>query len=693
MIFAFFSFKFWFSFLLFIVGIFFLVFVPGVVFLQLIIGKNKSPQPPISLKVYLSVIFGLTLLVWVGYFLAMLGVRWGIFAYLLVCIILAVVKSKYVKKSLHQIWLTINSLDRISLGMIITGSILQLLTIFPSGFLTESGAKYVQINAHDGLFHVSVIEMLKRQWPPMQPGAVGYPLTNYHYWSDFLMSELSRVLYLSSNHMYFHFFPLLIAPLLGIGVYLVAFLWFKNKVVARWSVFFHFFAGDVSYIFVWLIHRSFGFVPVSIDNGLIQLVNMPQAIGKLLFLGGVLGLIWWFQHQSARLSLLLGMVLATLTGMKIYFAISVALGLGIVGVVKVAKSQSSDIKNWLILAITFGVLSLAIFLPANKQAGGLYLVWSTWPKLLISPEKLNWNEWWLRMQVYQEAGNTKAIFVYLALANLVFMISFYGVKLLGLLAISPEIIKKNFWMWVFGFPQVIVLGFLGMHTLQTSGGHNTFNFTILALTWLTFFASAVLVKISNFLPRTINWLAVVLIVAFTIPRVISLTLEFWSSTVDSTRSQFISTGELAALDFIKANFTKDTVIQADYRNSLNTETPYLFAFTGNFSYLGGTIILESHNQDIKLRKEQWSWKSFQQPNDQLAVALNTWGVNVLYVKKDKVSRLDSLRELQYDTSVFNRIYENDEVAVLVFANTDITNRQRYCGEKRSYVTDTFSSTH
>jgi hypothetical protein len=62
--------------------------------------------------------------------------------------------------------------------------------------------------------------------------------------------------------------------------------------------------------------------------------------------------------------------------------------------------------------ITFAILAALIFLPNNKNAGGLQLEPLAWPKIFLSSENFNYKDWWLRMQVYEEANNIRNISIF-----------------------------------------------------------------------------------------------------------------------------------------------------------------------------------------------------------------------------------------------------------------------------------------
>lgn len=386
---------------------------------------------------------------------------------------------------------------------------------------------------------------------------------------------------------------------------------------------------------------------------------------------------------------------ATMTGLKIYFAISIALGLVCVVIyellhVTVALIRKRNITEviseclfWVVQTATFALLALIIFLPTNKGSGGVYVVLSTWPKLLISPEKMNWNIWWLRMQVYEEAENLKAIVVYQILVNLVFFITFYAWKGFGVFALLLKNYRSSNVMVSFSFFQIAALVFLGMHTLQTSGGHNTFNFTIVALSWLTFLTAGVYSWVWQKVPRFIGVFLTIIIVVMTVPRVFALTHEFVVGTWTQKKSVLITHAELQALSYIEAHAPLDFVIQADGRNALNFETPYIYALSGRRTYLGGTLILESHNQPIAERKKLVNDLFSPLAPSILDQNVSEEGIDLLYIKKkEELTSYITLEKITHDTHLLLKFFENEEI--VIYTPTVEIQRAQYewCGGKK-----------
>ncbi|HEX9817779.1 MAG TPA: hypothetical protein VGA89_02720 [Patescibacteria group bacterium] len=492
------------------------------------------------------------------------------------------------------------------------GSLLQLLAVFGSGFASPQGVAFYWLNAFDGMLHLSFIEELVKNFPPIQPGAWPLPITNYHYWSNLSLAELVRIWKLPISHLYFQYLPTLMAPLLGGAIFVLVKQWTKSSLAAVWAIFLHYFAGDMMYVFLWWWHHTWGGHTLTIDNGIIQFLNMPQTFAKLILIGGLLLFDAWQKSKDKLTGWLAGLVLAVTVGFKVYFGLLVALGFSsfvfsklvadwrkyYLKLKSLASLPKAIINNRQELAVLLGVgvLSALIFFPVNSQAGGLFWAPLDWPKLLLSQGKLEWNEWWLRLQVYQAANNVRALVVWYALALGIFMLAVYGSRLVGFLyprRMAKTIGWHNFW---FLYPGTIIFTFIGLNYLQVSGGHNVFNFFVIALHVLTLFTAIIL----SWLPK--NWLGKFLGLSFiilTIPRVLLTSWFYLSRYYQHVEAETVSTAELEAFDFLTNQSVK--LVQTHPGNFLDNYAPMVYFFTNQYSYFGGRGVLSSHNQPIQDR--------------------------------------------------------------------------------------------
>jgi len=282
-VFSFFSWQFLFFWVWFFIAIFFSWLIPGLAVLRSLQKKFLSNFFQNSLaKILISFALGMILWAVQGAIFGLLGWRWLSYIYIIFFAgefflhfnkykIFPTVRNIFIKMP-KMVWL-----------FVILGSLVQLVGIFPSGFYEGKGLSFYQNHAGDSVMHVSFINEIIRQFPPEQPGATGYLITNYHYWSDLVMAELSRVWQIPMIHLFFQYMTVFMAVGTGLAVLTVVKTWGGTRKTQLVALFFHYLGGDTSYLITALIHGRFYFVRSAIDNGAEQLFNMPHSFAKFLF--------------------------------------------------------------------------------------------------------------------------------------------------------------------------------------------------------------------------------------------------------------------------------------------------------------------------------------------------------------------------------------------------------------------------
>ncbi|HYD35298.1 MAG TPA: hypothetical protein VD999_04485 [Vitreimonas sp.] len=577
-------------------------------------------------------------------------------------------------------WFDFQKGDWWSWGISIVGILCQLLTISTSGILSNKGLTFFRLNGWDGMLHLSFAEFMKVEFPPQQPGAVGLALTNYHYWADLFVAEFSRLFAVPVIHVYFHFIPFVVAILIAIAVYQLAKVWGGSVVVRRWALFFYFFAGNATYLFMWLLHQGFGWNSPAIDHGLLLFLNMPQAFARLGLLTGLILIAEWLQTKQLKWLVLSCIILASLFGYKIYFGLFGAIGLGSLLAVKLTYSfvtelyQQRSLRAFktffahhypvVLIGVLFVVMSLAIFLPPNRQSGGLFLAPLVWPKILLGQTNLDWNEWWLRRQVYEAYSNTRNLIIMDGIAIAVFMLSIYATRLIGMLP-TLNLIKRDYgaWLLLVWWPMWLFT-FLGMNTLQSSGGANVFNFFIVALVVGGITTAFWIEKVLRW-PMWLSWPLLMIVVLISLPRPLQDTYLFIKSAAVGEESLVISPDELKALSFIKTATPRQAVIQTHLKNHIDAETPYGSYLSQRYSYVSGRGILRSHNQPVTEREAVLLDLSMPSLKMSLGERLVHAGIDYYIVRKDKNNFEQLWFPWQYALQEgVEVVYQNETVTVV-----------------------------
>lgn len=485
-------------------------------------------------------------------------------------------------------------------AIVASGTVLQLLPVFGSGLVRNQKIPWYGVNAYDGIMHLAYIQELAQHFPPREPGAVGLMLVNYHYWSDLVSAELARIWQLPIMHLYFQWLPLTITLLTTLALYRLVKTYHGSTSWAVWAIIMNYAAGDLAYVLSWLFHGSWGWHIAAIDNGATQFLNVPHTFAKFLLLAAVIVLYRWWHSRQRDWAIALVLLMGTLVGFKVYYGIFMALGLSLVVAGDWIKQRRPVWSSALVLAATAAV-SLAIFLPVNRHAGGLFYAPLEWPKLLLGPEHLDLRIWWLRYQVYDAAQSNKGIMALNLMAVVFCLLIMHGTRLLGFL---PTIKGTRAWglpLSLFFIPGTLLFNWLGLYTLQVSGLFNVFNFFVVATIPLSLMSAYWLSTFWQW-RSPLGKVLCLTVLALSLPRVLYSGWFYANAYANQTPAQSLSVADWQSLQLAKLQLPADALIQTHPYNEWNRITPAISYATNRSSYLTGAGMLETHNQPISDRQ-------------------------------------------------------------------------------------------
>lgn len=241
--------------------------------------------------------------------------------------------------------------DKPYLFLILIITTLFSLPIITSGQFGES-LRFVGANYFDGLWHVSLINELKHHFPPGNPGFTGVPLVGYHFFFNYVAAKLSSIFNTSSLSLYFHFFPVLIAFLWALGVFVLLLKWTGSRPAAIWAVFLTIFGGSFSFILRLQGHTG------SLDDafGMTQpfssLLNPPFAISIVLIVAVLFSLLEYFKTKENAWLVPIILISGTITMFKVYAGIIVLGALSLMVLIQLLK------KNYLFFLAFLGSILL-----------------------------------------------------------------------------------------------------------------------------------------------------------------------------------------------------------------------------------------------------------------------------------------------------------------------------------------------
>ncbi len=542
--------------------------------------------------------------------------------------------------------------------VIFAGTFFWLLTSVKNGLLFNYGLGFWGAHGHDAIWHLGLIEILKKGLPAQNPIYSGENLTNYHYFFDLLIASTSQISSLSSNDLYFRYFPVMFSLLIGILTFLVARIWFKQTLTAVLACFFVYFGGSFGWLLSFIQKRQLGGESTFwAQQGISTLINPPFAISLVIFLAG-LYLFYKFWEQKGNLTLVVPLVLlwGSLIEFKAYAGVLVLGGLGVVTLTQLFKKDFQILKVFLPTVI----LSISVFLPNNLGAPSLLVFSPFWliHSMIDFPDRLSFSRLSYARAVGLETGNYIKLIGAEGVGLIIFIVGNLGTRILGLPSLRINFNPFN----VFIISLLTLAGILPLLFIQKGANYNTIQFFYYFLFIFNFLAAASLVSVVNKF-KAMGIVFVGLIVLLTIPT----TWDSLHHFLPSRPPARISRAEVDALSFLKSQ--PDGVVLSFYDESLREKlaepvplfayapTGYVGAFSSKNEYVADSINLDILGIDFKGRiQNQKDILSLKEP-EIVKKLLSEGNISYIYVPKSANFHADETR------FPIKRIFENAEVEI------------------------------
>lgn len=452
----------------------------------------------------------------------------------------------------------------------------------------------------DDLWHLALINELKAHFPPDNPGFAGVPLRGYHYFYNFLLAKISQIFSLSPLSLYFHFFPLFIAFLWGIGVYALMYRWSENRKTALWAVFLTFFGGSFSFIL-----RLQGHMGLSLDSafGILQpassLVNPPLSISIVIVICALFSLYQYLNTRKKKWLVPLILCGGAITMFKVYAGMILLGALTVLGLIELIKKRLAMFVSLLIMGILFFG---TYWILADRSASLVFQ--PLWPSRKMLQDNMPWYGYVEKHYTYSRLSVIRGLIKIEAYGLFVFIIGNLGTRVMGLLISFMLQLRKR------KFPSPFALTILAMllislltplFFIQTGKV-----FEIIQMCWYFLFFSALfssfgLTALFNFkfrYSKPFKFLLFVIILIVTLPS----TYENYRPYFTFTRSKTsLSSPYFEAMQFLRSQGSYDsTVIEIPNERVNPTEkdlvrwysgsSPAIVGFSNKRSYLNNEFI-------------------------------------------------------------------------------------------------------
>lgn len=624
--------------------------------------------------IFLASSLGMAMFVGVVVFLGLTNLRWLLLPLVLATGIYNLVKYQ---KALLIPW-KIFFRSKTLVLLIILGILVQGFINFPSGFHYPEGLLFWSSQGHDGLWHVSLMEEIRKNFPPQNPIFSGEKLLNYHFLVDVLMGEIYRIFpFFSPLDLYFRFFPVVFSFLFGLGVFSFVKRWQNSQATGYLAVFFTYFTGSFGYFVTFFRNKNlFGGETVfwaSQENTLLG--NPPHAIAHIFLVAILLCLLLYFQKRQIFWLIVTFILGSLLAGFKVSGGLIMLLGVGAAAAVDLIF-----FRKWhsMLLAVALGISNFITFKAMTSKEAASFLMFLPWWFIrTMVVDKLDWIDLEHRRQHYLSKGTWHANLRVLQLevtAFLIFLAGNLGMRILGFFSLIKDglkgkLIKSPIDAMLF----VLLLTGILMVTIFVQKGiiYNNIQFIQYSLLIMGFYAAVTTYQLLFLFKKKIFKIGIlVIIVLLSVPTVIGNLNEFYGP--GRKPLAIISNQQLEALNFLKRQSLEDEIIltvpfNKYLKDRFDTEprpiqvwysTPYVSALTGRPTYLAAEEQALITGYPFEERLEKMKKFFAQQDFEANKRFLREESIKYIYVAK-----LELNKPLLAEENNLEVIFNNDEVII------------------------------
>ncbi len=578
-----------------------------------------------------------------------------------ISLLATIIGAKPLAKTVKQAKIMFNKQTILILVVFTLGIAGQMAIISPSGTYQNGNLVFWSAHGHDGAWHISLMEEIKRGWPFQNPVFAGEKLTNYHFFSDIVPAMVSKYLPVSNLNLYFRIFPFIYSLFLGASAYFLTKKITKSYSASVWATIFTYFAGSFGFVVTYLKNKTIGgesifwaSQPQSASG------NPPQIISDFLLLSSIYFILLLMQQKDRKIRRIVYAIcvlfLGTIASFKIYAGVVLLGAMFIVGTWQLIKEKKLTL---LILSIISGVLALILYLP-NSSGSVSFLILEPWwyiRTMIVEPSRLNLLDWELRRQTYIYEHNWKRVVFLEGVGFLIFFFGNLGLRFVGLWDFikSHHIIKIT----------IALSLILPLLFLQKGVASNTSQFLQYFVLLFGILAGITTSKIVARFKFLIPFILLVMV-----PTQVGLLHEFYGLP-NSSRPAFakISSYELNALEYIKENTNKDAVlVTPPYNQYLNLggvtpniwdwfDTAYVSAFSSRRTYFDDYEQVDIMGYDGKARLETKRIIFENERVDKVKDAFLLANANILYFPKVLKPKVDP------EKIGLTKFFENQEIEV------------------------------
>src|SRR3989344_3620242 len=303
-----------------------------------------------------------------------------------------------------------------------------------SGIVRDYGMGFWGPNAHDGLWHISLINQLSK-FDFTHPTFPPHPLINYHYGFDLLASIIVNLTRIPPITLYFQILPPVFSLLTGILIIKLLNLLKGTKTAVMWALFFVYFGGSFGYIVNLIKGQGWGGESAFWSNQSISfLINPPLALSIIMILTGLISLFRFLERPSRLNFTVSAMAFGLLIMVKVYAGTIMLSSLTVVGLFLLWRNHDWKILKLLALS---ALISMFVFIPSNRKSTRLIKLDPLWfpHTMMESKDRVGWERYANARSAYMESKYLTKLLPAELIAVAIFIIGNLGTRSIGLISI------------------------------------------------------------------------------------------------------------------------------------------------------------------------------------------------------------------------------------------------------------------
>lgn len=629
--------------LIFFVAVFLAFFIPG----DFLIRNLKLSTLP---RFVIALAVGMSLWAYQGLIFGYLSIRWASYLYLLF------LACAWFRLNFKQLKINFSIFKHLSYPMlltILTGTILNMSAVAFMGVKTQNGLFFCCRGVPDAIYQLSLTNQLIKNFPPFEPGAQGVYVRNYHYLSNLVVADIARVFQIPLIQLQFRYMSLLLAVLLGLSAFSLAKVANFPKSLAYFLALFIYTSGDILYL---LLLKTRGYIDFSVtilDDATKLLAGPPRAFSIVLFFAGLSLFVYWIKKKDITSGILTAFIFASLIGFKVYTGIFALIGFFALGIYYITQK---NLKLATIPLLT-ALISFAIYLPVNRQAGGIYPIGFWRFENFAANKDLGLIGLELKRLVFLNDHKHLQVIFFELLFIILYFVFLFGTVLIGFFQTRRSLSTLPRLLNIFLISGLVATILVGSFFVQKTGGTNSIQFIIGGFIIGAIYASLAIYYWQKKLPSKIKIILITIIIILTSARGLHEAKDNLKMIIDGNHF-IVPKEEIAALDYLKSQTPKDSKIMLNVW--MSEEEPFLYAsfLADRPIFLAGAGVLRDHGLDTKGRDK--TVDTIMNSNNPQAVhgLLAQADINYLYVVNHTPLKIP------VQQSFLKTVFQNQKVTIL-----------------------------